>query len=141
MDKMIERLISSLEKVKRTGQNRFIACCPAHNDKSPSLALEEREGKVLFHCFAGCAPADVLAAVGMEFSDLYPERPSHGKPGQFKFNPYDVLKCLSKEAGIAAIASAQLAAGKSLSPADAVRVTLAHDRLTNAGRLMRIRYE
>lgn len=136
---MIEKLTARLEQVNKTGKNRYIARCPAHADKSPSLALEERDGKVLFHCFAGCAPEDVLAAVGLEFSDLYPERPVHGKPGQFKFNPYDTLRCVAKEAGIAAIAAAQAAAGKPLSPADVERATLASERLYDAVRLLGVR--
>lgn len=36
-----QNLIDRLQKVRRTGQGRWIACCPAHNDKSPSLAVRE----------------------------------------------------------------------------------------------------
>jgi 5S rRNA maturation endonuclease (ribonuclease M5) len=44
--------------------------CPAHDDRNPSLSITERDGKLLFHCHAGCATEDVLAAVGLSFSDI-----------------------------------------------------------------------
>lgn len=51
-----------------------MARCPAHEDRSPSLSLFlPSSGEVLVHCFAGCAPADVLGAVGMSMADLFPE--------------------------------------------------------------------
>ena len=39
----------------RNADGSFNACCPAHNDKSPSLTITDAEnGKVLLHCHAGC---------------------------------------------------------------------------------------
>lgn len=46
---------------RREGTN-WVARCPAHDDRTPSLALcDTDEGKVLFHCYAGCAQAEVIA--------------------------------------------------------------------------------
>ena len=37
-------------------------CCPAHDDKHPSLSIRDSDdGKVLVHCHAGCAQDDVVA--------------------------------------------------------------------------------
>jgi DNA primase len=36
-----EALLAHLDKVRRTGAGRWIARCPAHDDKSPSLAIRE----------------------------------------------------------------------------------------------------
>jgi hypothetical protein len=47
---------------RRCGRG-FIARCPAHEDRHPSLSLSERDGRVLVHCHAGCAQADVIAAL------------------------------------------------------------------------------
>lgn len=70
----IEIFLSRLEKVRPNGRNKWKACCPAHPDNSPSMTITEGEaGKVVFHCFAGCPPTDIIAALGMEFSDLYPD--------------------------------------------------------------------
>jgi putative DNA primase/helicase len=47
---------------KPTGSG-FKACCPAHPDSNPSLSITERNGKWLFHCFAGCKQEEVIAAL------------------------------------------------------------------------------
>ncbi|WP_031429855.1 DNA primase [Methylomicrobium agile] len=137
---MIEKLTSRLDGVKCTGQGRYTAKCPAHPDKSPSLVATEKEGRVLLHCFAGCEPADVLAAVGLTFADLYPGKPTYSKGRRTaQFNPYDVLKCLAREAGIVTLAAAQISTGHPLTTADAERVRLAHERLRDAAQLMGVR--
>ena len=44
--------------------NRGMAPCPAHDDKNPSLAISDGDdGKVLFHCHAGCSQESVLTAL------------------------------------------------------------------------------
>jgi putative DNA primase/helicase len=40
-----------------------MACCPAHRDRKPSLSVREMNGRVRFHCFAGCPPAKVESAL------------------------------------------------------------------------------
>lgn len=95
-----DTLLSQLDKVRATGQTRWVACCPAHEDKSPSLAIREvDDGRVLVHCFSGCATEDVLAAVGLTFSDLFAPRETnhHGKPERRPFPAADVLRCLFSE--------------------------------------------
>jgi hypothetical protein len=37
--------------------------CPAHGDKSPSLSVREKNGRVLVHCFGGCSQGDVIEAL------------------------------------------------------------------------------
>ena len=69
------KLLDRLEKVRKTGPGRWIACCPAHDDHSPSLALRELDdGRVLVHCFAGCSAHEIVSAVGLDLSDLFPPR-------------------------------------------------------------------
>jgi 5S rRNA maturation endonuclease (ribonuclease M5) len=41
----------------------WMAICPGHDDRSPSLSIREVDGKVLLHCHAGCNQADVIAAL------------------------------------------------------------------------------
>jgi hypothetical protein len=131
----VETLISRLDKVKRTGRGRYVACCPAHEDKSPSLAISELDnGVILLKCFAECATFDVLAAVGMTFEDLYPERlPEHRyAPQKTPFPASDVLKCLRNEALIVAVAGANIAQGGKLSMADRERAMVAAERIARA---------
>ena len=55
---------------------RWIARCPAHEDRSPSLSISERDGRILAHCFAGCPQAAVICA--LRARGLWPirERPA-----------------------------------------------------------------
>lgn len=82
----LESILGRLQRVKASGQDRFTACCPAHDDKSPSLMVSERNGKIGIHCFGGCGAVDVLAAIGMEMTDLYPDedRADGLRPWQIK---------------------------------------------------------
>lgn len=41
----------------------FMACCPAHDDRDPSLSLDEKNGKLLYRCMAGCTQGKVLEAL------------------------------------------------------------------------------
>jgi putative DNA primase/helicase len=46
--------------------SKGMARCPAHDDRSPSLGLTLGRSAILFHCFAGCSQAEVLAALARE---------------------------------------------------------------------------
>jgi len=43
-----------------------MACCPAHDDRTPSLGVSLGRGAILLHCFAGCDQESVLAALARE---------------------------------------------------------------------------
>ena len=47
---------------RKSGTN-WMACCPAHDDRNPSLGLRDADGTVLVHCYAGCEQAAVIAAL------------------------------------------------------------------------------
>ena len=54
--------------------HKYMARCPAHHDRSPSLSVSEgRDGQALVHCFAGCGFDDVVNALGLERRDLFPQ--------------------------------------------------------------------
>jgi hypothetical protein len=40
-----------------------MCCCPAHDDRTPSLSVTLGRKAILFHCFAGCSNEDVIAAL------------------------------------------------------------------------------
>ncbi len=137
---MIDTLLSRLQKVKRTGKDRWIACCPAHDDRSPSLSVMDDNGKILIHCFGGCEVGDILAALGMEFTDLFPPRDedaTHARDpvvyvGGSRFTAADALRCLSNEAGMAVLMACDMAEGKVLSPAERDRLVKASSRMAAA---------
>ena len=48
---------------KQAGRDAFMCCCPAHEDRNPSLSVSEKDGKVLVKCFAGCGQSSVIDAL------------------------------------------------------------------------------
>lgn len=75
----IQRLADRLNKVSKSFKTKegvtVKACCPAHDDHTPSLALTEKAGQwPLIKCFSGCKNDDILAAVGLEWTDILPDR-------------------------------------------------------------------
>jgi hypothetical protein len=127
-------LLSKLEKVKRTGNGRHTARCPAHDDKGPSLAIRELDdGRVLIHCFSGCDVHSILAAVGLTIEALFPEREiQHGRPERRPFPAADVLRCVAFESLVVATAGTALLDGRSFSAEDRARMFLAVSRLQTA---------
>ena len=131
----IDKLLSRLEKVKQTGGGIWSASCPAHQDKSPSLRITEKpDGRILIHCFAECAPLDILMAVGLEFSDLFPERlVDHISPLRKPFPAADVLEALSTETLIVAMTADRMFNNKDMTVGDWNRLRVASQRIL-AGR-------
>lgn len=125
----VNELLGRLAKVRQTRPGEWIACCPAHNDRSPSLAVKENGGYLLIHCFGGCETADVMEKLGLELRDLFPERMPNNPPRRGAFTAMDALRCLSFESSIAAIAAADVADGK---PIDVGRVCKAAGRIAEA---------
>lgn len=68
----LEVILDRLQEVKRSGPG-WMARCPAHDDKNPSLSLREENGKVLLHCFAGCTVKAICVASEIEVRDLFSE--------------------------------------------------------------------
>lgn len=133
----IDTLFSRLDKPRQTGPGRWLARCPAHADKSPSLSIRELDdGRILLHCFTGCPTADILAAVGLEFGDLYPPRPidPHAKPERRPFPALDILKALAFEVSIVTLAARDMleAGDLVLGAAGFDRLALAHERIQSA---------
>jgi hypothetical protein len=90
----------------------------------------------LIHDFAGCAPADVLAALGMELRDLFPEALSHHRRARRDRRHHhaarEALKTLATEATVLQIAADQLAAGGILDETDRERLEMAAQRIRSA---------
>lgn len=135
---MIETLLSRLTGVK--GRNgSWIACCPAHEDRRPSMSIRDDNGTILLHCFAGCEVEAILAAVGMELTDLFPpdDKRDYTTPQQrTKLHASDVLKTLHFETEVVVTAAAYMAAGRRLEEADRDRLMLAYQRIDQGKRMV-----
>jgi hypothetical protein len=127
----VDNLLSHLDKVKRTGKGKWVARCPAHDDRGPSLAISELDDeRVLVHCFAGCSTHEVLGAVGLDMAALFPPREiQHGKPERRPFPAADVLRAVGFEALVVCAAAVTMATGEPFTPADRDRLILATERI------------
>ena len=75
----VEKVLDRLE-VARESNGSWKALCPAHEDREPSLSITEGDdGRALLKCFAGCDTENVVAALGLEMSDLFERRNGHKK--------------------------------------------------------------
>ena len=59
----LSSIATGLKKVRWHGDYKFSACCPAHNDRNPSLSVTDKNGKILVRCFAGCTQDEVIGAL------------------------------------------------------------------------------
>ncbi len=137
---MIGNLLNRLEKVKGS-KGRWTACCPAHGDKSPSLAITMLDdGRILLKCFAGCSAYEVVSAVGMDMTDLFPKEQLVGhkvgnhaiKSERRPFYATDLLKIIHFEALITSIAAFDIAEGRQVSDNDRKRLKTAFERINEA---------
>lgn len=65
-----ESIAQRCKQARPTG-NGFQACCPAHDDDSPSLTITPANDRVLIHCHAGCEPGAIMAKLGSTLVDLF----------------------------------------------------------------------
>jgi hypothetical protein len=106
------------------------------------LALRENEdGRILLHCFAGCETANVLGALGMDMSDLFPpdnkrrDYPLEGKPSMKPaFFASDLMRIIHFEALVVQIVAYDIANGKTPNEETRERMLTAYQRIDEAVR-------
>lgn len=136
----LDKLLSALEKVKRTGKDSYIACCPSHDDRSPSMTIREIEpDHILLHCFAGCDTQSILAAIGLSFNDVHPDRARDKlrKPSQIPFNARDVLAALHSESCKVLIFAKDIQGGKMLTDDESLELAKSIGRIGAACEIAR----
>lgn len=89
--KPIQKVLGRLEAqgmgVQAASAGHWKARCPAHKGRSRNLSIrEEADGTVLLHCHRvdesgrSCPSKEIVAALGLEFRDLFPETLGTGRP-------------------------------------------------------------
>jgi DNA-binding transcriptional ArsR family regulator len=73
----LQNVLSRLHGVRQLSNGSWMAQCPAHGDKEPSLHVSLQSEKVLLHCFAGCSFEAICRALNIEPKKLFP----HEEPG------------------------------------------------------------
>ena len=135
----VNDILSRLEKVKKTGRDSWVAACPAHPDKHPSMTIKNLEdGTILIHDFAGCTIEQIIGAVGLEFDALFPPKSEHRvKPIRNPFNAHDVLAAIELEIDIVALCALDLAKNEPISKPNLDRLAVAQRRIHEARELIR----
>lgn len=137
------KFLSRVSSAKETGPGEWICSCPGplhdRGDRNPSLSLkEQQDGTLLVHCLAGCETAEVLAAVGLDLRDLYPEPLSHYKAPLSKFQrkrhgqAMDALRAIRHEVLIASVAAGMIRNGEALDDDAIDRLVTAEYRIKKA---------
>lgn len=142
IDEKLQMMLDRLSGVKRF-QNGFMAYCPSHSDqRSQSLGIRiGRNGGIIFNCFAGCDRQEILASVGLTFTDLFPDRidinyhNGHNKYDDKKsdkgFSRNELFQLLIAENTIIHIALCDVLNGKKLNRESKLRIKQAMITITN----------
>jgi len=136
----VEILLNELHKVRKSGSDSWMACCPSHEDRTPSLRVtESSDGHILIHCFAGCSAEEVMSAVGLEMGELFPDKDQHS----FDDSPnYPPPRETRGEANLAHIqirhleAGAMIDAGMRLTAAEKKQAADDYQYLKRVGKLL-----
>jgi len=75
MSVLLDNMLRRLQGVRRNGTG-WMALCPAHEDRNPSLSVDEKDGRILFFCHAGCSNESVLNAAGIVARELFADAPT-----------------------------------------------------------------
>lgn len=103
------RILPHLQKVKRISEGRYVAICPCHNDKNPSLAVTLKpDGVTLIHCFGcGASGLDICNALGIAPAALFPpsDNPRYEKQNKQGFSAWQLLHVLERDLLVVLVAA------------------------------------
>ncbi|MFV8823543.1 hypothetical protein ACNKW1_02320 [Thauera sp. WH-2] len=127
----VSPILDRLEKVRQTKPDSYRACCPAHDDRTPSLDITDAGDRVLLICRAGCTFDEIRAALGMQAHEFFADgkAPKSAAPG---VSQRALNAALVRELVICWVIAADRAQGKPISPADIERERIARQRITTA---------
>ncbi len=108
-----DELLTSLDGVQRTRRG-WLARCPAHNDRNPSLAIAEGERGLLLRCWAGCTFEQIMHAIGRTPRDAFYDTeadPDSIRAAQRKRQKRQRREDLKRKLGLASVRACQDAQG------------------------------
>ena len=133
---LVESHLSHRGKVRLHGRDHLRAACPACGGKSTNTLSVRRgdNGTVLLKCFkSGCEVETIAHALGLDLSDLFPERDDArpvNKPRRIGLMlPMQAIELIANEAWLTAVAAENLANGYTLTDVDLARLRDASARI------------
>lgn len=128
-----QTFIDRLQRVKNSGSDRGLASCPGplheRGDQNRSLSWKLEGERVLFHCFAGCEPSEVLSAMGLTFRDVMPERGPDHEPNRSWFPAADILEAVDHEMLTATLILWDAIRRRRIKPSELIRLNQAAQRI------------
>ena len=140
-------LLLRLDGVQPSGRG-FRSRCPACGGQARKVSIiEADDGRILLHCFGGCAAAELLTSIGLSMSDLFPVRLRPETPEErrslrryWRASQWDAaLEILDFEATIVLIAAGRLGVCQRLTAEDGQRLSEAKARIEQAREVLRAR--
>jgi hypothetical protein len=139
IDAVLDRLAQF--HLRPNGRDRWRACCPAHgggNRSALSIGIGSDDA-VLLRCWSGCEVDQVVGALGLELSDLFPARHSLGegasRPRRIgMLTAGQALEVIRSDAQLIWLAGNNLANGFALTVADLEHVNAAARRIEHLAR-------
>ena len=128
----IDNLLNCLDSVRKTGSGRWLALCPVHKEKTPSLTVRLLDNdSIICHCFGcGANGVAIIEALGIELDTLFPER--EHRPSRAPFPAADILKALYGESLLFSLYATAVINGSEISAKDHSRAMLAARRIGEA---------
>jgi len=129
-----DKFLAKLSRAMKTGEGQWRAVCPGHSSSGRSLTLSVRDvdGRLLVHCFAGCEVTDILAAVGLQFSDLYDAPLGHHFEPTSGLRASERLALLEHESLVVLLVLADIRKDQPPAPETLDRLMLAVSRISRA---------
>ena len=67
-------ILELLQDARANGRG-WVARCPAHDDRTPSLSVASGvDGRTLLRCHAECSVEEIVSAMGLRMCDLFVRR-------------------------------------------------------------------
>ena len=133
MSRPVDLVLARLPDAKPSGRDRWRCACPAHGGSNRStLSVGVGVGdSVLLRCWHGCEAADVVAALGLELHDLFPERLTGSPPLKRRgmLSATQAIDVIAFECSLVRLAASNLAGGHTLTQVDLERLSIAAARI------------
>jgi len=126
----VEQLLDRLDAVKQTGRDRYLARCPAHDDRTPSLSIRDLGETFLVKCWTGCGGVDVMEAVGLSAADFWEKPPEGTKRARPYITVTELAKVLDRECWITVMCAQKVLDDDDLTEDERTRLMTARRRMT-----------
>jgi hypothetical protein len=82
----VEQILQRLDKVRKQGDG-YVACCPVHDDKNPSMTIKDVGDKILAYCFSCQAKGpEIMQALGLPISVIFKDNSNDFDKLQYKLD-------------------------------------------------------